>query len=384
MSATGHGRAEVLGRVAALSAIYLAFAMPIAMLGVAWPDIRDALGRDSGELGVLAGCYGVGRLSSAASSGVLLRRLSFGRAMLASAVAVAGATAWVATSPAWAFLVAAVGAVGVASGALESLGSRFIAVSASARTAGVLAGSYGVGATIGPALVALSGRWQVAYGVAAVVVLAAGAVFLSGSLRWPEQVEVGVHPGSTGSAASPRPGRAAVLVSLAMFAVFVGIEVTTGQWTATFLEQARGLDRRLAGIAVSGFWGGLTVGRMALGAVDVSRRTLVTLATLLVPLLLAVAVGPPRLAPVFLILIGLALAPMFPVLLAATADRVGADRAGQVSGWQLLAGNAGATVFPALVGLVVAMTGPGAPAAVLVLMAATGAALIVRAVVKAR
>jgi hypothetical protein len=70
---------------------------------------------------------------------------------------------------------------------------------------------------------------------------------------------------------------------------------------------------------------------------------------------------------------------MFPVLLAATAERVGADRAGQVSGWQLLAGNAGATTFPALTGLVVALTGPAAPAAVLVCMAATGAALIVRA-----
>jgi fucose permease len=367
----------VRARVAALSAIYLAFAMPIAMLGVAWPEIRDALGRGSGELGLLAGCYGLGRLSMAASSGPLLRRLPFGRAMAVSAVALAAATAWVATAPAWPLLVVATGMVGAGTGALESLGSRFIAVSASARSAGLLGGCYGIGATIGPALVALSGRWQAAYASAALVVLVTGLVFLSGALRWPDQL-VPAGARARGTAAVPLR-RSAVIVSLTLFAVVVGIEVTAGQWTATFLEQARGLDRRLAGIAVSGFWGGLTVGRLILGAVDALRRRLPLLAVLFVPLQLMVGLAPPRLAPLFVILSGLVLAPMFPVLLATTAERVGVDRAGQVSGWQLIAGNAGATSFPALTGLIVGLTSPAAPAVVLGAMAVAGVVLIIRA-----
>lgn len=67
-------------RILALCAVYLAFAMPVAMLGVAWPEIREQLARDECELGVLAGCDGMGRLAMAASSGVVLRRL--GRAWL--------------------------------------------------------------------------------------------------------------------------------------------------------------------------------------------------------------------------------------------------------------------------------------------------------------
>jgi fucose permease len=383
-------------RVAALAAVYLAFAMPVAMLGVAWPEIREVLGRGSGELGILAGGYGLGRLSAAPSSGPLLRRLSFGHAMLASTAVLAALTAWVATGPIWPVLVVAVAGVGVASGALESLGSRFMAVSASTRSAGVLAGSYGVGATIGPALVVvLDGRWQLAYGLSALVTLAAGvmflgpkaparvsrdAKFLAPSLRWPDALSAVQTSGpATQTPVSSHGSRTAVMVSLSLFAVFVGIEVTAGQWTATFLEQARDLDRQLAGVAASGFWAGLTLGRMLMGAVAVARRALLVLAALLVPALVAVAVGPRSLAPVFVVAAGVLLAPMFPALMAATRERVGAARAGQVSGWQLLAGNAGATGFPALTGLAVSLTSPAAPAVILALMSVAGLLLLIPA-----
>lgn len=52
----------------------------------------------------------------------------------------------------------------------------------------------------------------------------------------------------------------AVVALLSLFVAFVGIEVTAGQWTATPLEQGRALDRQVAGLAVSGFWAGMTMG----------------------------------------------------------------------------------------------------------------------------
>jgi fucose permease len=365
----------------ALCAVYVAFAMPIAMLGVAWPEMREALGRGSGDLGVLLAGYGLGRLSTAGSSGVLLSRLPFGRAVLASAVVLAAVTAYAARCPIWSLLILAVVIVGMASGVLESLGSRFMAVSASARSAGLLAGSYGVGATIGPAMVAFSGHWQVAYVVSSVITLLAGLAFLTPSLRWPgDMAAAGAGGGGAQTVGSgPRPRWTIVLVSLSLFAVFVGMEATAGLWTATFLEQARGIDRQVAGLAVSGFFAGTTLGRIALGAVDVPRRVSSLLVSVPVPLFAAVAVSPSAMVPVLMILAGLALAPTFPMLMAATSQRVGVRRAGQVSGWQMLASNAGATMFPAMTGLVVGLTTPGAPMVVLTCMAATGAFIVVLA-----
>lgn len=389
-------------RNAALCAVYLAFAMPIAMLGVAWPEIQVALGRAEGELGLLAGCYGIGRLSMGASSGALLRRAPFGPATAGAALVVGLSSAAVAARPAWWLLVVAVTVVGVGSGALESLGSRFLALHGSVRAAGVVAGSYGVGATIGPALVAWSGQWRMAYVVAAVVTVATGALFLTPGLRG---IGVGgaadAGPGASarsaggsrgagvrarwsrgagdaarGHGAAAPPTGLAVVLSLALFVTFIGIEVTAGQWAATLLEQARGLDRQVSGFAVSGFFGGVTVGRLLLGAVDLPQRRLPLMGFVLVPAMVAVAIGPPRAAPVALVVAGLALSPMFPALMATTGDRVGQAHAGRVSGWQLLAGNTGATAMPALTGVLVATQGPAAPSAVLVVLAVTGAVLL--------
>jgi fucose permease len=360
--------------------VYLAFAMPIAMLGVAWPDIREPVARGSGELGILVAGYGLGRLSTAGSSGVLLRALRFERALLVSAIALAAGTAWVATCPVWPHMIVAFITVGMTTGVLESLGSRFMVVTASARSAGLLAGSYGVGGTIGPALVALSGRWQLAYAVSSVMTLLAGAVLLAPSLRWPDglvppgrrgrPVNTGPRPGA------PRPSWTVVLVSLSLFAVFVGIEATAGQWTVTFLEHARGLGHRLAGLAVSAFFAGVTIGRIGLGAIDVPRRVPLSVVALPIPLFSAVALGPPVVVPVLMFLAGLSLAPTFPTLMAATVDRVGVERAGQMSGWQLVASNAGATVFPSLTGLFVGVSTPVAPIIVLTLMAVAGVVLV--------
>ena len=66
----------------------------------------------------------------------------------------------------------------------------------------------------------------------------------------------------------------AVLVSLGLFAAFVSIEVTTGGWLATVLEDARGVDDRLAGLSVGAFWGGITIGRLLLGRFDLPDRAL--------------------------------------------------------------------------------------------------------------
>jgi fucose permease len=250
----------------------------------------------------------------------------------------------------------------------------------------LLAGSYGVGGTLGPALVALSGRWQLAYVVSTVVTFLTGAALLAPWLRWPDALTPsGGHgdPPQEGSAPraprAPRPPWAVVLVSLGLFAVFVGIEATAGQWTVTFLEQARGFERRLAGMAVSSFFAGVTIGRIGLGAVDVPRRVPLWVVSMPIPLFAAVALGPRVLIPVLMFMAGLSLAPTFPTLMAATADRVGAERAGQMSGWQVVASNAGATVFPALTGLFVDVTTPVAAMVILTLMTAAGVLLVLLA-----
>ena len=157
----------------------------------------------------------------------------------------------------------------------------------------------------------------------------------------------------------------AVLVSLGLFAAFVSIEVTTGGWLATVLEDARGVDDRLAGLSVGAFWGGITIGRLLLGRFDLPDRALLLGVGVLVISFTGLAVVPAPFVLPLALAAGVALAPQFPTLLAHTGNRVGEEAAGRVSGWQLIAANVAATSLAALTGVIVAATGPAAPLAVL-------------------
>lgn len=356
--------------------VYLGFAMPIAMLGVAWPSLRDQLDRPNAALGLLGAAYGIGRLSMSASGGVLLRRARFGVAGAVSIGVLGAASLAVASAPSWPLLLTAMLVAGLASGALDSLGARFIAAVGSVGVAGFLAGSYGIGATIGPALAAIGDRWQLAYVVAAVVCGAAALAVVRPGLRWPG----GVTEERTASPAAVEWRTAPVLLSFLTLYAFIGIEVTMGQWTATYLEDAREIDGQVAGFAVSGFWGGVTIGRLLLGALGVGPRHLPVLALALAGAIVTVTVLPGVTVIAGAALVGLALSPMFPTLMASTADRVGIVAAPRVSGWQLIAGNVGATSMPALAGVAVALTDERAPMGVVLVAAVVGGLLLRRVI----
>jgi fucose permease len=370
--------------------VFVSFAMPAAMLGVAWPDARREFDRPSSALGIVAAAYGLGRLATSASAGHLLKRFRAGSTIAAACVGLVVANLVVVAVPVWPVFVGTFAVIGLLSGVLDSMGGRYLATVRDVGGAGLMAGSYGAGATLGPAVVALS-HWRVGYALAAAVSAIAAALAAAPAVRWPAALHASAAGGSAPVARAGAVPRAAVAVSLSLFALYIGIEVTAGQWSATFLEDARGVSERAAGFATSAFWAGITIGRLLLGRMLLGRGSVrtarilgIATAALLGAFLLA-AVAPGPVAIVAFALAGVALAPSFPMLMATTAERVGAGMAGRVSGWQLIAGNIGGTGLAALTGLVVGLTSARAPIVVLVLSSVVGLAMVrVSAVVSVR
>ena len=56
-----------------------------------------------------------------------------------------------------------------------------------------------------------------------------------------------------------------VIIMSAFFFLYVGTEVTAGGWVVEFLIRERGGEAKDVGYVASGFWGGLTAGRVLLG-----------------------------------------------------------------------------------------------------------------------
>lgn len=377
----------------AVCASYAAFGMPIAMLGAGWPELRLELGRSSGALGVVAAAYGVARLSTSASALVVLRRWTIGAASSALLAVLAVACAGVAVTRSFEALVVLFVVVGVATGALDSLGTRYQTVVRRVRHAGFMFGAYGVGSTVGPALVAVT-SWTVAYSASALLAATAAVIARSGAVRWPDAIESPrrvdpappmatapaaaapvpvTDPADAGPGRRRRAGRAVpvwpLVVSLTCFALYTSLEVITGNWAASYLEEHRGAGARWAGLAVSGYWAGLTLSRLAMGVVPVEPRKLLTIGGVSAAAVLAsIPFLPTAGAIVAFVVVGACLAVMLPTLVVTTVDRVGTAAAGRVTGWQLLAANVGGTAGSAGVGVLVGRTGDGAPIAALIVL----------------
>jgi fucose permease len=141
-----------------------------------------------------------------------------------------------------------------------------------------------------------------------------------------------------------------------LFFAYTGLEVTAGQWTYTLLTEARGVAPAMAGAAVAAYWASLTVGRLVAGAIAprVPARTLVWGALGLAPIggaLILLAEGG-ALAVLGLVTLGIALAPIYPLITADTPGRVGAQYATHAISFQVSAAYLGAAVIPSIVGVV--------------------------------
>lgn len=245
-------------------------------------------------------------------------------------------------------------------------------------------GAYGIGATVGPAGVALT-SWTTAFLGSAAIALAAAAATASPAVTWPAGLESPETAAPRADAADRRARapipRGPLVLSLLCFLLYCALEVSTGNWISTYLEEDRGTSARTAGLAVSGFWAALTLGRLALSQVRAGPRRILTVAAPVVATAyLVVPFVPVPTAIGALLVGGLAVAVVMPTLVTTTAERVGAAAAGRVSGYQLVAANVGGTGSSVLIGVIVARTGEGATIWVLIALAATALPVLLRSV----
>ena len=351
--------------------------MPAAMFGVLWPDVRERFDQSLGALGTVSLVYGLARMSTSGAGRALTTRFGIGPCFVAGLVALIGADLLTAASMSWVTFLVGVAAIGIVSGLLDSVGAGVIATLGDVGDAGIIHGSYGIGATIGPLAVAVVPGWRWSLVVAAVFAAAGVASAIAVGDRWPapppqsHEVEVGSPPlGPT-------------IVSLAAFCSFVALEVTIGNWLFTYLTESRSIGDGVAAVTVAGYWAGTMTGRLALGSERLrglaDRIGMVPCAVAAALGVITVVVVPSWSVVVATAFTGLMIAPLVPTLSARTARRVGVAHAQHVAGWQLLAANVGAIGVPFLTGLIVDRTGPGAVVVVIVCVLVVGIPILVTA-----
>jgi MFS transporter, FHS family, glucose/mannose:H+ symporter len=289
--------------------------------------------------------------------------------------AVAAGCLTIAFSRNWPLLTLGVFITGIGFGAtdfsLNQLMTRTRARGRAARLT-ILNAAFGAGAVLGPVCANLLGGRTLVLGfaIASVIACAMSVSLLGISTMAPAADPQPAQPdrGDAGQARARRhPGLA---VAAFGFLCYVGCEAGTAGWIPAHLEAFRYSPQFAAGVT-SGFWGAMTVGRIlaapASRAVAAHRLVLVACPLLAITLALAAV---PAIAPVCYVAAGLAAAPIFPIGLDWLAAVFPRDR--PATSWALVGAQAGGIAGPAVVSVVVAVTGlPAVPAVLSSLAAAT-------------
>ena len=340
---------------------YIAFVSlgaPDAVLGVAFPDIRIEFGLPSAGIGFILVSSSVGYFLSSTFAGTILRYVSLGGLLAISTSLVTVGLLGYTVVPFFPWFMLLAFGIGAGSGAIDTGLNAYATAHFSAARMNWLHGFFGIGAMLGPlAMTAVlsSGRsWQFGYTVVGGFILAMAIIFVVSRNLWD-------GPGAT---SSPQPeagvGLTAalrhrpVLIQIAVFFIYCGVEVTFGQWGYSVLRGRFAASEAMAGVWISCYWGMIAAGRLILGpVVDRVGATLLVRGALLATIAGAALFLLPRypMAVAGLLLAGFGLAAVFPTLITLSSRRLPAPMLTHAIGFSVAAAVVGGATFPTFAGL---------------------------------
>jgi fucose permease len=205
--------------------------------------------------------------------------------------------------------------------------------------------------------------WQRGYAIVAVAQVVLAAAFAATLRQW------GVAPRPMDGEPAPAAARLretarhpVARLASATFLLYTGLEASLGVWAYSWLTMGRGISMVAAGSAVSIFWGGLTAGRLlaAIGGGGVAPAALLRACVAGVAVCAGLLVIVPAMAAIPLLgLAGVALGPIYPLLVATTPERVGPAHVSNAVGFQVAAAAVGQFLLPGFVGLLAERLGVG-------------------------
>ncbi len=240
--------------------------------GVLLPAQIHDYGVDKTTIGLTFFTFSAGFLIAGLSAGAIARRFDSRTATVVGCLAYVASALYVATRPSFAAFIIVQIVGGFGTGLLESFLNTYLSTLPNATTLlNRLHGFFGVGALAGPLLAAKMltfTRWT---SVWLVLGLACGVLAVAVRVTFPAREAVTAAVRERHASARPKLStvmrdRGVILGGL-LLSVYVGLEVSLGNWGYTFLVDTRHLDALLAGYAMSGYWLGLAVGRFVISPV---------------------------------------------------------------------------------------------------------------------
>jgi fucose permease len=341
---------------------FISLGLPDGLFGVGWPSMASEFGVSTEVAGVITFAGICGYFVSSASAGFILSRFGVGWLLAGSTLLAASALAGYAVSPGLAVLVPCAVVAGFGGGAIDSGLNAYAAGAFGPRHMNWLHAFFGLGVALGPLImtgaITAGLSWRTGYVVVAVAQFTLATAFALTARSWrADRVATDADTPPVKVRAAETFRLPATWLSVAAFVLYVSVEVAAGLWAFLLLTRGRGMDESVAGVCVSVYWAMLFVGRLVQGVVaqrfGAPKVLLGSLVGMAAGAVLVAVPGSGWTAAIGLAVIGFAEAPVFPLLMLTTVDRVGAAHADRVIGLQVAAGALGGTLIPAGVGVLI-------------------------------
>lgn len=349
--------------------IYLAFislGLPDSLLGSAWPAMFEDLGVPLDYAGFISMIVAAGTVVSSLFSGKLIGKFGVAPVTTFSVLLTALALMGFAYSHHFLYLCLLAIPLGLGAGSVDAALNNYVALHFEAKHMNWLHSFWGVGAAIGPLIMAgylaKGESWTSGYQTIAWIQLGLVLILIFSIPLWVKSNEKqetnsdSKSPNLLGLLATLPGLKQALLV----FFCYCTIEATFGLWGASYLVFERGFEVDQAARLTSLYYLGITVGRIFSGFLTAhfSNRQLVYLGQGVIGLGLVLLFLPfsATVIPGFL-LVGLGCAPIFPSLLHETPVNFGEKNSQTIMGMQMASAYVGITLMPFLFGKIASFTG---------------------------
>ncbi len=343
--------------------IYLAFislGLPDALLGSAWPNIYVEFNVSVSSMGIISMLISGCTIVSALLGERIIKRFGTGVVTGVSvAMTAVGLLGFSLSTQFWHLIVWSL-PYGLGAGAVDSALNNYVALNYKSRHMSWLHCFWGLGCTIGPALMSyflLGGQsWTRAYSVIFIIqVILCAVIFISLPL-WKKSVsENGDEPKQVLGLRKTVAINGVKETMLAFFC-YCAMEATAGAWAVSYVVFEKGIDADRAAGWGSLFYIGIMVGRFINGFLSekYSDRALIRLGSGIIAAGIAVLFLPLGNAGVIaaFILIGLGCAPIYPCIVHSTPYNFGKECSSAIIGVEMASAYVGTTFMPPLFGLI--------------------------------
>ncbi len=330
------------------------------LLGVAWPYMQKDFNLALDAVNVLLLVQTISYTLASFFIGRMMARFGSGMTLVGGMLIMSLCFFGIALSSSWIMVIAIALIAGFGSGIIDAGLNMYVTTYHSVRDMNWLHASFGIGITIGPLIMTycvVNLKWQIGYAITAGVLIIILVLLIVTRHMWRNEGFQSEENKPVRRASFNQSLRLPVMwLSMITILAYVSMEISIGQWAYTLLTQSRGITPEVAGTWVSIYWGVFTGGRIFFGFIINRFNT----THLLRWCLLAVIVGAflfawnplPIVGSIGLIIVGFAEAPVFPMLMTTTPQRVGIEHAENGVSLQMSFVGLGSAILPGLIGTI--------------------------------